>query len=260
MLNIDKVFHSSSNAVGREPCPNCRKFGKDTSGDNLIRYDDGHAFCFSCRHRIPSNKEQFMEQALKNEISPKTETSYIISLPHDCTKAIDYKALEWLSKYEITRQEVIGNDLLWSPSRQMLVFPIRGANNDLLAWQGRSFGDAGKGKWFSQGPIHNMLHILALDKFPDCGIIIVEDIVSAIKVSRYAPCMPLFGSELSLQLRLRLRHLTRKLVIWLDEDKWANAVGYAHSMEILGVVTHVIYTEKDPKECDDTLIKESIRV
>ena len=39
------------NAVGKEPCPACREEGGDSSGDNLARYEDGGAFCFSCGHK-----------------------------------------------------------------------------------------------------------------------------------------------------------------------------------------------------------------
>lgn len=37
-----------SNAVGKEACPKCQESGNDTSGDNLVRYDDGHGHCFAC--------------------------------------------------------------------------------------------------------------------------------------------------------------------------------------------------------------------
>lgn len=38
-------------STGRtEPCPSCRKNGRDRSGDNLVIYDDGSKHCFSCGH------------------------------------------------------------------------------------------------------------------------------------------------------------------------------------------------------------------
>ena len=39
-----------SDVTGKEPCPECRKAGGDTAGDNLARYADGGAYCFSCGH------------------------------------------------------------------------------------------------------------------------------------------------------------------------------------------------------------------
>ena len=39
-----------ADAIGKEPCPECRKKGNDDAGDNLARYDDGGAYCFACGH------------------------------------------------------------------------------------------------------------------------------------------------------------------------------------------------------------------
>jgi len=44
-----------SKAVGNEPCPNCREAGRDTAGDNLVVYDDGHKHCFACSTHIPGD-------------------------------------------------------------------------------------------------------------------------------------------------------------------------------------------------------------
>lgn len=40
----------SGEVIGKEPCPKCREQGSDNSGDNLVRYDDGGAYCFACSH------------------------------------------------------------------------------------------------------------------------------------------------------------------------------------------------------------------
>lgn len=43
--------HEGSTPTGEtRPCPACRKKGKDRSGDNLVMFDDGHGFCFACKH------------------------------------------------------------------------------------------------------------------------------------------------------------------------------------------------------------------
>lgn len=41
---------SESVVVGRERCPKCADNGNDNSGDNLARYSDGGAYCFSCQY------------------------------------------------------------------------------------------------------------------------------------------------------------------------------------------------------------------
>lgn len=39
-----------SEVIGKEACPSCRKGGGDNSGDNLIRYQGGSAYCFACEY------------------------------------------------------------------------------------------------------------------------------------------------------------------------------------------------------------------
>lgn len=39
---------TSNTVVRREQCPSCAANGNDNKGDNLVRYDDGHAHCFAC--------------------------------------------------------------------------------------------------------------------------------------------------------------------------------------------------------------------
>ena len=41
--------------IAYEACPKCQSNGNDTAGDNLARYSDGHAFCFSCKFYQHSN-------------------------------------------------------------------------------------------------------------------------------------------------------------------------------------------------------------
>ena len=40
--------NTESVVIGRVPCPECRSQGGDSRGDNLVQYDDGHAYCYSC--------------------------------------------------------------------------------------------------------------------------------------------------------------------------------------------------------------------
>ena len=47
----DRVRTQAEETVtGKERCPACATAGRDNSGDNLIRYEDGHAHCMSCNH------------------------------------------------------------------------------------------------------------------------------------------------------------------------------------------------------------------
>jgi hypothetical protein len=240
--------------IGKERCPKCAEKGQDTRGDNLVRYEDGHAHCYGCQHHVPptgiaafkDSNAQF-EQVVKD---------YILTLPADAKTTIDYKALNWLDKYGIMRDEIIENDLRWSEFLQSLVFPIRNAGT-LLAWTARNFNPNEQHiKWrHSRSEFKNILYILGFKRYPDGPVVLVEDPVSAIKVSRHMRCQCLFGSNIPLPMVARLRSLTKKTYIWLDGDKYKEAISYSQRPRLMGLETQVIFTEKDPKSHTDEEIK-----
>jgi DNA primase len=78
-------------------------------------------------------------------------------------------------------------------------------------------------------------------------VIVVEDYISALKVSRIAPCIPLLGSNMPDDAILRLSKGYRSVYFWLDEDKVVSAMKMATKAGLLGMQTGAIYTEEDPK-------------
>ena len=65
-------------AVGKERCPECAKKGKDTRGDNLHRYEDGHAWCFSCGYRQPSDAMRLLQNMMNASENPRVKRSITI--------------------------------------------------------------------------------------------------------------------------------------------------------------------------------------
>lgn len=247
--------------VAQERCPKCAELGKDTSKDNLAVYEDGHSHCFGCNYHIFSdgatlNNLKYVMAQKDEDVKPK-----IISLPADSSKTIDAKALNWLAEYGIIRQEIIDNDLRWSDNLQSLIFPIR-SGGDLLAWTARNFHPNDKEpKWrHSRADFQNILHILGWREHGDKPIVLVEDIVSAIVVSRVARACCLFGSTIPLRHLTRLRHLTKKMFIWLDGDKYREAITYSRRPAFMGLETQVIFTELDPKQHSEGDIKSILQL
>lgn len=248
------MMTDSTRVTGREPCPKCREQGKDTRGDNLIKYGDGSAKCFACGYRDEGPRAARVAALL----TTPTKDQGTISLPADAERAIDHEALTWLSKYGITRDEIIDHDLRWSPSMRWLVFPIRDASGILLAYQARTFG-LEKAKWWTKGPVRDILHIIGFKKHGvDSPLVIVEDIISAIKVSRYTRSMPLFGSQMGIKQFARLKYVTKEVLFWLDADKFKESLRFDQRAHLIGLKSAVIYTQKDPKEYDLSFISSVI--
>ena len=47
---MSDITEAESVVVGREQCPKCAAAGRDNSKDNLARYSNGGAYCFSCEY------------------------------------------------------------------------------------------------------------------------------------------------------------------------------------------------------------------
>lgn len=138
-------------------------------------------------------------------------------------------------------------EVYWSETKQYLIFIIW--NKDIiLAWQARYFGTNPKHpKWISFGINENIIHI--------CGkktskIILVEDLISAIKVGHEHQALCLFGSNLSTKRLTYLRLIPDldEVYVWLDYDKRSEAILMANRAMFMGFKTKVIHTKKDPKE------------
>ena len=230
--------------VRHDSCPQCRKLGKDRNGNNLGIYSDGSEYCFSCGYH---NRGSVIRKTSAELQSTGREPTRTIGIPGDCDGRLPEKAWEWLKSYSLTETDVIKNNILWSEQFERVVFPILDDIGNLLAWQGRYLGDLDKPKWFTQGDLKNLMHILGPKSNNTC--VLVEDLISAIRVSNTGVCcMPIFGSHISLDKLRNLKILNyQRILIWLDKDKQIDSLKFSRQGQQLGINTRSIITTHDPK-------------
>lgn len=226
-------------------CPNCN------SSDAFAHYTD-HKFCYSCKHYEAG--EQSIADRREYLTFKNTHTKGPI-LPEDFSYHIPQQGVDWLQKYNITQKEVLNHRMGWSEhgvtvrDKQvgpLLIFPVYAEVGHLSMWQARNFGTTGP-KYITRGG-KDHLHILGQQHESDT-IVLTEDLLSAIKVSRIAPSMPLWGSFMSLEHARRLSTRFKKAVIWLDKDKAQEALKQAaNASHIFEQGISCIRTERDPKE------------
>lgn len=256
------------NMVKHEPCPRCQGIGRDTRGDNLCRWPDGHAHCFSCQYHDWTYTPTL---GYNPGIKPMKEKEVVTSsnnlaFPRDVSYSIDAMALGWLSKYEITKEELIKHRIMWSAQQQWLIFPVYSNHelltegNKLLAFQARVFNPKWESRYYNVGPFHDIYHVINEIEGKGDMVVIVEDIISAIKVGRQFTSIPLFGSSLNhTQLkRLYTTCATEKVLVWLDEDKAEKGMQIAKAATQVGLKTGFICTKHDPKEYTDEEIQNII--
>lgn len=236
-----------SNFSHHEECPECG------SADNLGVWEDGHKWCFGCHYYVPSSilSIKSMEQVFESKQESKLD-----SLPYDVTTNIPKEPYGWLKKYSLTNEEIVNNNLLWSSSAQMLIFPYYGDNNEIIFWQGRYF-PARKPKVYTGGDNNHIVLLRCSNLYPST-VVVVEDPVSAIKVSRIADCHPLFGSNLSIHNATHLSRYYDNLILWLDQDKTKEMIKFAERYKFLFKNIKIISTEKDPKENSDEELRRNL--
>jgi DNA primase len=172
------------------------------------------------------------------------------------------QAASWLTQYNITIDDIKEREIMWCPSRQGLVFPLRDLRGNLFAWQMRCF-DSGNKKWDSKGPVHAEAIWITKsmdDTFFQDTVILVEDIVSAIRVGHTCDCLPLLGSTLPLSVQNIALDYYKHIIIWMDRDALDKSLEYARRLQVLGgdKSTYVIHTNDDPKLYSDREIQEKI--
>jgi Zn ribbon nucleic-acid-binding protein len=232
-------------------CPNCG------SRDNLGIYTD-HKWCFGCGYWEGEQKQvnRLLTQQKENNDNNN------LGFPSDFDYHIPVDGVNWLQQYSITQREIHDNRFGWSQNGKLirgellfspcLVFPVYDEYGNLLMWQARYFGENPRiPKYYTRGA-KGCVHLLGRSG----PLVLTEDLISAIKVSRVARAVPLWGSSANFDLLVRLSRLTDELIIWLDHDK-AGKDAHRIVHRALQCIPKVrcIDTPLDPK-CYDT---EAIR-
>ena len=252
--------------IAHEACPECRSRGKDTTGDNLGVHEDGHKFCFSCGYFLPANKIiqiGDIRDYLSNNKRRDEDATRTPDLPGDYSTIIPLEPLVWLRSYDISADEIAKHKIGWSTNLQRLIFPIFGEEGQLLMWQGRFFPASNlpgvrRAKYFTCGHPDEIQSFFGKDDAGEGLVVVVEDVVSAIKVARVKPSMCLWGSELSLKKFKRISQYFKHLVIWLDSDKESYQIRSGLKARPYFEAVSQVFTEKDPKSYTTSEIEKWI--
>ena len=220
------------------PCKSCG------SKDNLGEYTD-HFWCFGCGYY----KEKDDIKSIRNRVLGQNHKEiFIENLVF--TKHIPKKAMRWLLSYRITLKEIEKHNILWCQENETLIL----VHTDEY-WQGRHFGNYGI-KYLSKGK-----KPLTIYGESDT-IILVEDVLSAIKIARLSPeycAMPLLGSSLSTEHEEVLRDIFKTIYVWLDRDKAKQGIKMTRNLRQKGINTKSIITDLDPKEYNEGEIQSWLK-
>lgn len=163
-----------------------------------------------------------------------------VFLPSD-SMPVPNREKGWLLKYGLTEDEIKRYGICWSDRYKRIILPVY-HEDKLVAYQARSVNE--QPKYLT---IHNGDRQPFITNLSSNICVLVEDIVSAIKVGRVSCGIALLGSYVSVKLINWMQNKDR-IYIWLDYDKKVDALKYAvRFSQLLGKPVKPIITKLDPK-------------
>lgn len=219
------------------PCPTCG------SRDNMGEYEDNF-YCFGCGYYRPKRGVEALRARLKRDSEVKPDAASII-----VTKDIPLLPKKWLLRYEITDSEIENYGIGWCEDKNLLIL-IQNSGY----WQGRYFGNQERPKYLSSGNKDLLTFFGEGD-----SLVVVEDVLSAIKVARLSPeycSLPLMGSTMPPEWARKLSERFKQVRIWLDRDKAKESLRMARNLSERGIKSSSVITDLDPKEYSKNQIRE----
>lgn len=196
------------------PCFECG------SSDAMAEYEKNH-YCFSCHQSWPKHDLVYTVDTHSVEVEG-------LELPKGYTQNIPSGILSWLTACGITsaliKKYSIGytSNFLYKSARfghevscgPRLILPYI-ENGTLLHYSARGFGGGAKYLYVGGGE-NKLFKSFSEDKVP--RVVIVEDIISAIRVGEVVPCIALGGTLIPDSLIDALPSLADSVTLWLDSD------------------------------------------
>lgn len=180
-----------------------------------------------------------------------------IRLPADFTQNIDLSGLLWLWRYGITDDEIHDFSIGWSPYLNRVILPVYDDSSSLVYWQGRAVGKGQSPKYLNIKGAENASNIFTRSTGDSGRVVIVEDILSAIKVGRVSTSLCILGARVHRDLYPRLRG--KEVHLWYDNDDAGRKAERQFKRAFGSLVRpNCIRTHKDPKEYSTRRIKEII--
>ena len=180
-----------------------------------------------------------------------------LELPNDFTNDIPLNGRLWLYAGGIAESIWKEYNLGYSKSMDRVVLPVYNREGNLIWYQCRALHKGQKPKYIQPSlPRENVLFRSIERPTDDKGVVVVEDILSAIRVGKHIQTYSLLGTKITNAQATRIGQVDR-VRIWLDPDK-AGRKGSYNIRKTLGLITEVttISTTKDPKELSDQEIEE----
>lgn len=183
-----------------------------------------------------------------------------VFIPSDFTKQIPDGGLAWLWKFRISEYDIERFGIGYSKKYHRVILPVY-QDDELVYWQGRWFEkDRPKDqpKYLNIKADRAGIYFKVSDHPWSKRVVLVEDVLSTINVSRVANCWGLLYASVTDALIIELAKQYDEILIWLDPDKSYYTVRRLKRYRQLGYPVKRLFTEKDPKYYSTKEIREHL--
>lgn len=191
-----------------------------------------------------------------------------VYLPRDAVNGIkrwpSVDAKVWILKHGIPMADIDTAGICWSDNLSSIIFP-RYCEGHLVSFQTRKFPAGDGPKYLTYGDskaVYDALKTKGEGSGDAKRVVLVEDMLSALKVSQIASAFVLGGTAIKDE---QLKHLLKsfnKFDIMLDNDNWqvkTNQYKLYKKLSLFSRDVRVIEVDKDPKEYSLEELKELLK-
>lgn len=211
-------------------------------------YSSG-TYCFACYHK--TSTRSLIEL-------PRQESVLFLDLK-DSVEHIPKTVKDWLHAYYVTSEDIKCNVILWNTQLQRLIFFVVLKSYTDSAWA-RSINPNVRNKWLFLGnKKKKYYYVKCRTRQLKHQLYIVEDPISAIRLSKYVDCFALCGTATNFEGLVSLITQYKELVVWLDGDS-AGRLGAEKFKKKYSLVrpVKIVRTLSDPKAHTPTEMEEII--
>ena len=236
-----------------------------SSALRIERLDNGDikAYCFRCNQSGAYRKKYITADEIKDKLfNPVGTIPEVLSfnLPAGLVSdpaGFSLEALQWLNNYKLKAAEIKEHRILFNSQYNRLVFPIYTEEDELVFFQYRQLIDDGYPKYISYSKYSDRVYGKHIPKNTE-SVVIVEDIISAIKCSRIMSSFAMCGSHISAEDMSMLLKTYTGFIIFLDNDvrqvKVIQGV-LKNYFKLFNRPVAVIYENKDPKAFNEQALR-----
>ena len=270
----------------QQQCPKCKAEGRDRAKDNMVIYDD-HGWCFAGHGYIKLGSELTrLQTTCKRLADAEREPDRVLAdSPFTAvTSDVDWQHIKeiyglsyvpagiqdncWV-KYHLNR-DIFHFDILYHHESNALVFPLllleyHTSRSTLFGLQYKYLHPAPLSPRFKTLLFSNAERpplMAAWKSGPDDVIVVVEDMISFLRVREQYNTICLLGSNITMTAVQRLhrsfRHDNTPIRLWLDWDMKEKAMLFSQRARQLMPNWGTIITQEDPKYYTDQEIKEIV--